>query len=191
MKGVGAGTIGRKGGLSAVLRVSRSTTSLKGRPLLKRPLSVPSDIPGARAGTGTGPWGWQGGENKKGRTRNRPAGLAATHRTNSVLHNLCFCVCVCVTRTCLCQAPQAEAKREGRRRRAGSRGTLAKQGQHGIAFLLPAPHTNARLSHRTRRGIQWERGECKETKGGGSDHPSMHDIPFCNPTGSSLYLSNI
>lgn len=117
-KGVGDGTIGRKGGLSAVLRVSRSTTSLKGRPLRKRPFLLPRASQGRGLGPGLSLGGGKGGRIKGAHHNNRPAGLAATRRTKqrpSQCVRVCIsaCVCVCVTRTCLCQAPQARARGKG------------------------------------------------------------------------------
>lgn len=176
MKGVGDGTIG-KGGLSAVLRVSRSTTSLKGRPLRKRPFLLPRASQGRGLGPGLSLGGGKGGRIKGAHQNNRPAGLAATRRTKQRPSQ---CVRVCVfPHVCLCVSParvyvKHHKPGQEKRERVRRRGTLAKQGQHGngLAFLAPAPHTNAHLSHRTRRG---ERGN-KRSEGKRSSIHARHSL---------------
>lgn len=98
MKGVGAGTIGRKGGLSAVLRVSRSTTSLKGRPLLKRPHLFPQTSQGRGLGPGLGLGGGKGGRIKRGAPETVPLAwrpLIAPTASFTICVFFCVCVCLC------------------------------------------------------------------------------------------------
>lgn len=114
-----------RGDCKQVLRVSRSTTSLKGRPQWVHQgfCGLPSvGIPGARAGL-SGEWAFRGGGEDKGRAPEIPSrwpGGHSSHITERPSPVSSVCVCVCVKCACLCQAPRAQAGEEGREGRGES-----------------------------------------------------------------------
>lgn len=112
--GKGWGRVYRRG-KSAVLRVSRSTTSLRGRPLCVR---LPAGVPRARVGTGVGPRGWQGGED-----RGAPETVPLAWRpliAPTASFTVSVCVCVSTARVCVKhhKPGQGRGEVEGRERHA-------------------------------------------------------------------------
>lgn len=97
----------------------------------------------------------------QGRTRNRPAGLAAAHRTNSVLHHVCVSLCVCQLHM---SVSSTTSLGKGGGKAEEERGTLPSRDSTGNRLFTISCSTDARLSHRKK--MQQGTEECEETAQG-------------------------
>lgn len=162
----GNGGRGGEGDCKQVLRVSRSTTSLKGRPQWVHQgfCGLPSvGIPGARAGL-SGEWAFRGGGEDKGRAPEIPSrwpGGHSSHITERPSPVSSVCVCVCQVRMSV-----SSTTSPGRGGRKGGKGrecrTLAQKGApfppSAHKRRIHVPHGSSRCRGRGNRNDKASQG---------------------------------
>lgn len=158
-----------RGDCKQVLRVSRSTTSLKGRPQWVQGFcGLPSvGIPGARAGLSE-EWAFGGGGEDKGRAPEIPSrrpGGHSSHITERPSPVSSVCVCVSNAHVCVKHHEPRKGGRggsEGKRTRRECR-TLAQKGApfppSAHTRRIHVPHGSSRCRGRGNRNDKASQGE--------------------------------